>query len=163
APLPFPECILRQSSDPGSLPGSPRFPATPALAARAPQPQQTPRDCSRESLRYSPKAKAASPRTDTKSPAAPAQVQAAMPPPETTARAAPHRETPRASAICSGRLLQPTDGCAPALNRAPRKPPQPPADRPTPKSHQRARQPAPPPTPCKQQPPATRNAQQSPD
>src|SRR5260370_32765461 len=100
---------------------------------------------------------------DRKSQAAPVPAQAATPPRETTAREAPHRETPRVSEIGSGRLPPPTDGCKPVLNRAPHKPPQRPADRSTPKSHPRARQPSPLPKQCKQPPPATRNAPQSPD
>src|ERR1700686_118588 len=91
--LPFLGYILPPSSDPDSLLGSPKPPATPTPAARAPPRPKTPPEYSRESLLCLPKAKAASPRTDTKSPAAPAPAQAAAPPSETTARAAPRHET----------------------------------------------------------------------
>src|SRR5258706_14828537 len=137
-PLPFPGCTLPQSSDPDSLPGSPKFPATPAPAAHAPPPPKTPPDYSRESLPCSPKAKSVSARKDTKSPAAPAPAQASRPLRETMARATPHRETLPASAICSGKPPPPPDGCKSAPIPAPHKPPQPPADRPAPKSRQRA-------------------------
>src|SRR5260370_34409911 len=92
---------------------------------------------------------------DRKSQAAPVPAQAATPPRETTTREAPHRETPRVSEICSGRLPPPTDGCKPVLNRAPHKPQQRPADTSTPTSHTSTRQPTPLPQHCNQPSPAT--------